>query len=77
MIPARAVKLIRDTFDEYGSDVEMVMDERLPDNSFFVVDDGVSTPAVHGSVRYINWARNVRDNVYVPECYDEAASTWA
>lgn len=77
MIPAKQRRIIEEAFDLYGRDAALVMDERLPDGQFFAVGNEEDGYALHGSTRVINWARDILANVFVPEVYDEEASTWA
>lgn len=78
MIPIKTRRSIEDAFELYGRDVQLVMNEKLSDGTFYAVGNDEDGYALHGCVRFVNWARSVRDGeVYVPECYDEEASTWA
>jgi hypothetical protein len=78
-IPAKQRRIIEAIFESYGKHITMVMDENAPPDKLFLIEGAGPNggPVMKGGVRVINWARDIRDNAFVPECYDDAASTWA
>lgn len=77
MIPAKQRRIIEAVLDLYPDDIEIRMDERLEDGAFHIVGEYGENPYILGSTRMVNWARDIRNNAFVPECYDDAASTWS
>lgn len=78
MIPAAQRSRIADILDTYGRDIAMKSHANVNGTKLYVVGpDDAGKYTLHGSVRSINWAIDVRDNSLVPECYDDEASTWA
>lgn len=76
MIPQKARRTITQVLDLYPDDIELRMDERLSDGAFGIVGEYGETPYIIGSTRMINWARDIKNNAFVPETYDDAASVW-
>jgi hypothetical protein len=75
VIPPKQRRIIEAVLDLYPDDTPLLMRENLRDGAFFVVEG--DAPVIHGSTRMVNWARDIRNKHFVPECYDDEASTWA
>lgn len=76
MIPAKSRRVIETVFDLHP-DLELHMDEDLADGTFGVIGEYGEDAYIIGSTRMINWARDIRENVLVPECFSDEASTWS
>lgn len=76
MIPAKIRRTIEALLEQHPTNTPLVFDERLPDGTFYATfnPDG---PILKGSTRMINWARDIRNNAFVPEIYSDEATTWA
>jgi hypothetical protein len=77
MIPAKQRRTITAVLDLYPGDIELRMNDALPDGAFGIVGEYGETPYIVGSTRMINWARDIREGNLVPEIYSDEASTWA
>lgn len=76
MIPPKNRRIIEAVFDLHGRDLPLVADDRVSLDTFYIVGEYGEKPYIKGHPRYINWARDILSNDFVPETYDDAASTW-
>lgn len=76
-VPPKARRAIEAVLDLHPGDIEIRMDERLEDGAFYLSGAYGEVPFIVGSTRMVNYARDIRGNVFVPEVWADEASTWS